>query len=338
MKTTLFGIGALMIGLGAAGCTADDLDDSDQIASEIEKEYGGLDMEDEAPMFGMEEDFEAADLAEEVLYDDSAIEGSEAVISMMSVPDAVVFNAAVLWGQIPGDPTNTQPRNWSGTMSVNRGALILRRTIRFEGPTDNVVGRTDPQTIVFTSATYPHHDGMRLTIIDPTPEDPEPLVLTLATANGPDFSATLGSLLDGPQTTVVDDDGNRIVGVAMAQPIDVCNHGFLAGRWHKVADQRGRLLSRVLDSEGEVVGHLRGVYGRRANGDKVFFGKYINTDGQFRGIFAGQYDSGSFVGRWLHRSGDKGLLGGEYRETIPGPETGGHMLGRWAETTCNLSL
>ena len=337
MKTTLFGIGALMIALGAAGCTTDELDDAGQIASEIEMENGGLDMEDEAPMFGEPELYADADLVDEVPYDDS-MESDTEVAAAMNAPDAVVYNATVLWGQFPGDPTNTQPRNWSGTISVNRGAMILRRTIRFEGPTDQVLGRLDPQTIAFTSATMPHHDGMRLTIIDPTPEDAEPLVLTLATANGPDFSATLASLLDGPQSVEVDADGNKIVGVALAQPIDVCNHGFLAGRWHKVADGRGRLLARVTDAEGDTVGHIRGVYGVRANGDKVFFGKYINTAGQFRGIFAGRYDDGHFAGRWITRNGDLGALGGEYRETIPGPEVGGHMLGRWAELTCNLSL
>ena len=338
MKTTLFGIGALMIALSAAGCTADDLTESDQIGSEIEEINGGLDFEDEAPMFGEEELYADAGLIDisDVYLDE--MESDSEVTAMMSVPDAVVFNAIVGWGQFPGDTTNTQPRNWSGTMSVNRGALILRRTIRFEGA-DQVLGRVDPQTIVFTSRTLPHHDGMHLTIIDPTPEDSEPLVLTLATANGPDFSKSVVELLSGPQTTVVDDDDNRIVGVATAQPIDVCSHGFLAGRWHKVADQRGRLLARVTDDEGDVIGHMRGVYGQRANGNKVFFGKYINDDGQFRGIFAGQYDDGQFVGRWINRDRDEvGALGGEYRELIPGPETGGHMLGRWAELSCNLSL
>jgi hypothetical protein len=27
-----------------------------------------------------------------------------------------------------------------------------------------------------------------------------------------------------------------------------------------------------------------------------------------------------------------------YREGIPGPETGGHFVGRWAETSCDLDL
>jgi hypothetical protein len=83
---------------------------------------------------------------------------------------------------------------------------------------------------------------------------------------------------------------------------------------------------------------MRGIYGVRSTGERVFFGKYINLEGKFRGIYAGRYGDGHFAGRWLHRSGDKGALGGLYRETIPGPEVGGHFLGRWAETTCDVPV
>jgi hypothetical protein len=71
---------------------------------------------------------------------------------------------------------------------------------------------------------------------------------------------------------------------------------------------------------------------------KVFFGKYINLDGEFRGLFAGRYESGFFRGRWLTSAGEFGALGGRYRESIPGPEVGGHFLGRWRERSCAVSI
>jgi hypothetical protein len=66
----------------------------------------------------------------------------------------------------------------------------------------------------------------------------------------------------------------------------------------------------------------------------VFFGKYINREGQFRGIFAGHYRDGRYLGRWMTRAGEHGRLGGQYRESLPGPEVGGAFMGRWAETSC----
>jgi hypothetical protein len=157
-------------------------------------------------------------------------------------------------------------------------------------------------------------------------------------ATGYSFTVPVAALLDGPVGEQVDASGNRIAATAMARPVDVCENGFIRGRWHKVAEGRGMLIGRVASSDGELKGHMKGLYGVKANGEKVFFGKYINTDGEFRGIFAGHYADGQFRGRWLTAAGERGALGGEYRETIPGPEVGGHFMGRWAELSCNLGL
>ena len=94
----------------------------------------------------------------------------------------------------------------------------------------------------------------------------------------------------------------------------------------------------MVNAEGEIVGHMRGIYGRRANGERVFFAKYINRAGEFRGILHGTYADGHFIGRWRTRDGDVGGLRGEYVENLPGPRVGGHYMGRWAETRCNLPM
>jgi hypothetical protein len=81
---------------------------------------------------------------------------------------------------------------------------------------------------------------------------------------------------------------------------------------------------------------VRGLFGVRASGEQVFFGKYIDLDGHFRGLFAGRYGDGRFAGKWIDRDlDDHGVLGGAYRETTDGA---GHFLGRWAETSCNLPI
>ena len=328
---------ALTTGCGAA-VEEEENEEAAEIAAAIELENGGLTMADELPMFGTEEMFSEAGLPDaEVAYDD-VIDQSAEVVAMRQAPDAVVFHTTVLWGQFPGNPGLRAPRNWSGTLTVSRGAVIVNRTVLFEGPTDHLLPRNNPRVVPFTSATLPHHDGLRLTIIDPEPFSGEPQVLTYSSANGPEFSAPMPALTDGPQSQIVDDRDNRIVAVAVPQPVDVCNHGMLGGRWHRVAEGRGRFLGPVADAGGHAVGHVHGIYGKRRNGERVFFGKYINRDGEFRGIFGGHYGGGHFEGRWLSRSGEVGALGGEYRETIPGPEVGGHFLGRWAELSCNLPV
>ncbi|MGB5416388.1 MAG: hypothetical protein WBN01_17270, partial [Polyangiales bacterium] len=182
--------------------------------------------------------------------------------------------------------------------------------------------------------------------VSPLPRDDEPPRLdpaTDVTDRVPDQPQTIvrvpvRDLLDGRVELLIDDAGNRMVAAAMARPIDLCERGFLAGRWHKVEEGRGRFIGRVMDDEGEPAGHIRGIYGQRENGEQIFFGKFINREGEFKGIFRGEYGDGHFGGRWIHRSGERGVLGGVYREGIPGPETGGHFVGRWAETSCNLDI
>ena len=333
--TGLFGLATAFAGLG---CTLDsDELDPDVIASAIEQENGGLDMQDEAPMFGEAERFEQAKLVDsEEAYVDS-MQADEVVVSMLELPDVVLFDTTVAWGQIPGNPANEAPRDWTGALQVNRGAILVRRTVLFE-PNDTLLPRSDRQTVDFHSVTLPHRDGMRLTIIDPDPTSEEPLILSYLTEEGPVAAAPLASLIEEPHELVADEYENRMVAVAFARPVDLCEYGFLGGVWHRVAPGRGILLGRVVDGQGEHIGYMRGLYGRRSSGEQVFFGKYINLEGEFRGIFRGRYGAGHFAGRWLHASGEIGALGGEYRETLDGPETGGYFLGRWAETRCNLEL
>lgn len=327
----------LLLALPLAACAQDDFDDSDSIAESVNLVNGGLDMEDEAPMFGEEELFASANLADEIEVTDELAEDPE-VVAMGALDGALRIHAAIRWGQIPFDLSAESVIDWSGTISVNRGAIIVRRAIAFEPVTGDVVERprTDPRAVSFTSTTKPANDGLRLTIIDPTPDAAEPLVLDYSDASGSVYSVEVSELLGAPQSFDVGVEGNRIVAVAVPALGADCAHGFLRGRWHRVAPNRGRLLGRVRAANGELLGHMRGLYGQRANGNRVFFGKYINTDGAFRGIFAGRYQNGHFRGLWMAQGGNVGALGGHYRETIPGPEVGGHYLGRWAESACNV--
>ena len=331
----------LLCTLPIAGCAQDSFDEEAEIGEAIAQVNGGLDMEDmedEAPMFGEQDRFAAAELETEEAYDD-AMEREGDVIAMQREVGASVVHTVMQWGQIPFDPDAEEIVDWSGTLSVNRGAILLRRVVAFEsGLGDGIEPRTSPQELSFRSTTRPASDGLRLTIIDPTPNADEPLILDYSNADGSVYSVALSDLVAAPQSFDVDDAGNRIVAVAISRSDDECESGTLGGRWHRVARDRGRLLGQVRATDGELLGHVRGVYGERPDGNRVFFGKYINTEGVFRGIFAGRYLAGHFGGVWLTRSGEVGALGGQYRETIAGPEVGGHFLGRWAERLCGASV
>lgn len=342
-RATLFSSAFLALSLSATGCTPgemdDDLTEAEVIGLQLEEDYGGLEETDEAPFFSDQALFDEAGISDmtEVPVTD-ALETDTAVTDMIGAPDAALYHTTFVWGQIPADLNNDTAYNWSGEIRVNRGAILVRSALRFDGVTDHLIPRdaARPDVVVFDSATRPHRDGLRLLIIDPNPAALEPLIVTYAPNNGAVFEAPMAALLEGPQARVMDDFGNRIVAVAVREPVDTCDYGFLGGRWHKVADGRGRILGRVVNSDGEIVGHMRGIYGRRDNGERVFFAKFINRAGEFRGILHGNYAEGNFMGRWRTRDGDIGGLRGEYIESAPGPRHAGHYLGRWAETRCNI--
>ncbi len=334
---TTLSIAATLLG----GCTAVPEEDAASIGEALELENGGLDLEDEAPLFGdvRFDEYSLADVTPELV---DPMDTATEVALMRERPDAVVVHAQIHWGQLRFAPENETPRNWTGAFVVNRGAILARRTVLFEDATDRLLPRRDPRVLPFTSVTQPHHDGVVVTILDPDPGAPEPLTLLYvndlpgeAGPEGGHLAVPVAALLGGPRELVADEAGNRMVAAATAAPVDLCERGFLAGRWHRVEEGRGVFLGQVRSHAGELRGHVRGIYGVRASGERVFFGKYIGADGGFRGILRGTYGEGHFEGRWLDRSGERGALGGEYREDAPGPEVGGHFLGAWRELSCD---
>jgi hypothetical protein len=304
-------------------------DDLDTVTESLELENGGFDTADESPQFGDEALYAAADLETDVAVSDPmAIDPSIAALEANA--SVVAHNVVVMWGRMPADLDGT-PRNWSGELRLSRGAMVIRRQIAFEPATDRIIARTRPGAIQFESRTSVHADGFALTVLDPNPADPTPLALTYVSADGAiTYTLALGALADGPAIADAG-DGNQIVAIGHRRN-DTCDQGFLRGRWRALAPNAGHYAGLILDSDGQPTGHLRGLYGKRRDGQAVFFGKLIGRDGSFRGLIGGTYEEGHFGGRWLVRSGDHGVVRGMYR---PGDTLrGGRFLARWAETSC----
>lgn len=324
---------ALLLTVPTVACTTDaptsPEPELDQVTDQLELENGGFDTSDEAPMF-----------ADEALYADADIEVDAAVSDALAT-DPVVrdleTNAAVdarhvivMWGRMPAERVDTV-RDWSGTLRLSRGAMVIRRRIAFEDAGDRVAARTQRDEIQFASKTSTHADGLALAIFDPTPDDAAPLTLTYVSADE-SITYTLDLTAAAQEPVVVDaGDGYEMVALGHRRR-DACDHGFLRGRWRAMAPNAGHYAGLVLDSDGEPTGHIRGIYGKRRNGQAVFFGKFIARDGGFRGIVRGTYGEGSFDGRWLTRDGDRGVVHGRYR--AGDSLRRGHFLGRWAETSC----
>lgn len=316
---------ALGLSLATAACATDG-EDVDVIADDIELDDGGLDMDDELPLFGEPELFANLDLtADETDIVDEYASDAE-VLAVSDAPDAVMDELFIAWGG--GDEVT----DWSGSITISAGVMVARRAVRFEGA-DRVQPRTNPRRIDFNSRTLRHHDGLRIRLAARA-DNATGREITID-MGGESRTVRLDELLDRPEVRDVGDRGDRIVLVAHRRPIDVCDNGFMRGKWHQLGRGYGVFHGRVANSDGELIGNMRGFYGQRRNGDRAFFGKYINRAGEFKGIFGGTYRDGHFAGRWKVRGGDHGLLGGVYRESAPGNRVGGGYIGRWAETSCN---
>ena len=304
-------------------------DDADQVAGQLEQENGGFDTDDEAELFSDPALFTDAALEADASVDD-ALATDPVIVDLQATAEA--HTLVVVWGQMPADPLATAVRDWSGELRLSRGALVTDRRLGFEDATDRVLPRQTREAVAFESRTRPFVDGLVLTVLDPTPTAAEPLALTYTSADArTQLRIDLSRMADGP--IVVDaGDGNRIVVTAKRR--DPCEAGFMRGRWHQLTPNVGAFLGAVADRDGTPIGHVRGIYGERRNGAHVWFGKFIRRDGRFIGIMGGEFDrDGHFAGRWLDRSGDRGVVHGVYFEGAT--LRAGAWAARWAETTCD---
>lgn len=303
-------------------------DDAAEVTSALEQDNGGLDMTDEAPMFGDDLAFESAAIESDATFADS-MASDPAVTTLENQVDVARHRVLIAWGRMPVDPNATTGRDWSGSLALSRGALVVGRTIGFEAP-DHLLPRESIDTVAFESVTRPFADGLILRVLDPDPSQGAPHLTYTSADASVTVDLDLAQLVNGP-VSIDAGDGNRVIALALRDN-DPCDHGFMRGRWIALRPGLGVYRGVVANADGEPTGHIRGIWGQRKNGDKVMFGKYIDRDGHFRGLLAGQYDAGHFQARWLIASGDHGVAGGVYFDA---PDVrGGMFAGRWAETSC----
>jgi len=312
-----------------AACGSEQLVNSSDPGDEevsLDKTFGGYDSDDEAIAFGESEMVEDFPEDQEVV---DSFSDDPAVMAELSATTSKVYFLRVTWGFLEGDSTATETIDWSGSAQVNKGTLLLLKTIRFENNDYIHLPRPDRQTIEFSSFTKPHFDGLALAMLDNDTAQSD--VDGTFTLNAGNYSKVLRfSDLDSLELVEpVGAAGLEVSIVSRSKEVTPFDGGFLAGRWVKTAPNGGEFRGRWINSMGTNAGHLRGIWGINRDGNKVFFGKYISLNGDFRGLLEGQWEfdrnerGGTFRGRWVDREHQTaGTLRGHFKTGRPGDRRG----------------
>lgn len=318
MKKTLWLIAAIM--LVAVGCSQAPV--QNEGLTLFDDPSGGFDATSEAPAFG---DFDLlAETADEVDPEDPQAVAITADAAADSAGRHLVFALRAVWGQLRFDSTSTTPAIWNGSASIDSGRIGVLRKIRFEPATDFLLPRTSPATVEWASVTTVHNDGLLFLIGTqaPTlaPDSSDNMVHF--TAGPVSLSLTLRELASLDTIIHVDDAGNAIMLNGMLIRRNDCPRGFLGGHWRANDDSAGvggEFKGRWVSRNGETTGHLKGRYGVDRRGRKVFFGKIIDSSGNFRGMLRGIW------GPLDSRPG--GFFSGVYFDAMDRPA--GRLHGHW---------
>ncbi len=332
------GLGLLgAMAMAAVGCVGSETDDDAFTAdpAALQSENGGLSTTPEEPSFGDSvmaglEGFGAVG-TDAVMNESGALPTETAAVPPAG---ARVFRVMAVWGHLPR-PNDASPMpatgappqvtDWTGSISVDRGLLSVRRTLGFE-QRDTVAPRTDTARVDFVSHTLPHVDGMVLTVRVVG----APGVLHMRTVA---FTGDLDlSQVDRDAGVRMLSDGRNGVFYVAYEVRPNCAQGMVFGHWLRTREHLGVFRGRVYREGQGSIGSVRGIWGHRRNGDGVFFGKYINGAGQFQGLLGGSYGDGLFQGHWGTRDPqNRGVITGRYFDGHTQGDGRGAFVGRWRE-------
>lgn len=339
MKFSLAMFGTLMLALVLmAGCELFSPDQSDSDRPAEISEFGGFTASDEAPAFGDIDLLKG--YPEDEPFDDD-MEDDPEVRNAKKDRRAKQYALRIIWGNVErrdstlADAEDCTVSDWSGMIEVDGGVAIIKRLILFE-PGDSIVRpRGGPRKVQWVSYTKDHVDGLLLKIIDLPDPPPREVRNTLAITT-PFYTGEIALAdLEDYREFVIYDDCNAISIVATCiEPLH-CPKGFMEGRWAAETDTSGYFKGAWIGNQGTLMGHLRGVYGIR-EGQRVLFGKWISTSGDFQGLLRGRWTpidgedgpDGFFEGRWVDENlNPEGFFRGHY--AICPDNNAGTFHGRW---------
>lgn len=294
-----------------AGCSDNPAQNDVTESPNINADMGGYTATSEVPGFG-DTELLATDAAEKVVND--PLLGTPGVTQYTEDTTTGMFHFRAVWGRLEYDSTVTTQTDWTGSLTISRGAEVIRKTIAFELGQDYIPTRTDRQVVDWVSYTTVHYDGVAIDLFVPAPEPmfdtsytyetdtlgnvldstivvdttwPDPVTVEFAT--GPYSHTFTLEDLAALDTVVSLDDGNSIAFSAMQIYRLRCPRGFVAGIWGHDTTGTGIFRGQWMASDGSVTGWLRGNFGTNDAGRRVFYGKWINQAGDFEGFLAGTW-------------------------------------------------
>lgn len=314
---------ASLVALSGCNDASQDLEDTASIQAALETPNGGMDESDEAPAFG-----DVAVLATPELAPTYADAVAPPAGDPAADPAAARFHVALVWGhlppaKIPAGTPKPAAIDWSGAVSLDQGFIKIDRTLAFDAK-DSVAPRTEPNVVSFTSRTVPAVDGLLLDLAIPSGAATTLRFATASLTADIDLAALAA---DGGGVIPLGDGENGLAFAGFRDEPGVAK-GFVMGRWTELAEDAGHLRGRVIAENGAPLGHVKGIWGHAPKQDKdLFFGKYIDQQGSFQGLFGGSFGDGAFAGRWGTDEA-QGKLHGRY---FSADMARGFFVARWAE-------
>ncbi len=312
----------------SAGCLGndDDEEDRDHGAQSVGGDGWGdyYNDENEDPGFG---DPEIQNMGEDEPYDDPF----DNQVQTASVEDAIYIR--VLWGNLILDDDDWHnPKDYSGSITIDEGLLVIERTVRFEDYDCEIDNRVEPTLVSWRSRIGPHYDGLVLRLEPGATDDNDNFLHLEIGTYKKVFSVT--ELMD---LVTLDASGYDDDQVAIASHYNVAaGNGFVVGHWRDLPQAGGGIFKGKWETgDGALLGHELARYVPQDNGTGIVKGKYIDTTGQFMGFLYGTYEdthetlqAGEFDLHWIDR--DKTKLGSIEGIYFKRDDAGyGFALGNW---------
>ena len=299
----------LTVALWIGGCSESPVNTTETDQTNLVDEFGGYNTATEEP--GFEDEELLAD--DEVEFDDPLLASSE-VTTITADPESGLFHFRAIWGQMPLDTTATDPIDWTGSLTITRGAEIIRKLIRFEERQDYIIERTDRKLIEWVSQTTIHNDGIAVDLFIPPvrPELDSTIVIDIDSLGDTLVTYIIDTLPLEPVTvtfetgpysetfTLADlaalnkivelENGAKVAFHAIQITRVPCLSGFVIGGWGYDDEGQGVFRGRWMSNRGELTGWLNGHFGQDDEGQRLLFGKWINRSGDCEGFIKGTYE------------------------------------------------
>jgi hypothetical protein len=323
---------AVAVGCSSSSPTPPSIDPKQETAA-LDAPNGGLTLSSkEAPAFG---DPEVEALPSMVAPPAVPIVPKSVSSGESTVPGAVAYRLALLWGHLPlaHDATATDvaagAADWNGAARIDAGTVDLLRTIGF-GPNDAVTPTAT--AVTFQARTDTYVQGVLVRVLLP----PGAALTVHFVTNLVQAEVDLRTLQE--RAGGIERAADATLGIGwIGFREDLCARGFILGRWVKDAPAIGRAFATISDADGVLRGYVRGLWGfAPTRAGEVWFDKTIDTAGNPKGLAFGWYGAGFDRGVWAATGEhdvsalDVGSTEGLYSDARDTGDGRGVWLGRWA--------